>query len=223
VFPNYTPLPYENNGITSKTEGSTAQSSSGLVLANRGRTRDNKGQEIEMALYRFEDRKPQVAQGAFVAESALVIGDVRIGKNAYIGHGAILRGDYGTILIGEGTAVEEGVIVHARPNDRTIFGSHVTVGHGAMIHNAEIKDYAVIGMRATISDYSMVGEWTIIGEMGLVKSNQDVPDGVVAVGVPAKVVGKIDKKQKEFWTYGKKLYVEMAHRYSIPGAFQRID
>ena len=176
-----------------------------------------------MALYQFEERKPRIAKGTFIAESALVIGDVQIGKDAYIGHGVILRGDYGTILVGDGTAIEEGVIVHARPNDRTIFGNHVTVGHGAMIHNAQIRDYAVIGMRATISDFSIVGEWTIIGEMGLVKNNQNVPDGVVAVGVPVEVIGKVDKKQKEFWGYGKKLYVEMAHRYITPGAFMRID
>jgi carbonic anhydrase/acetyltransferase-like protein (isoleucine patch superfamily) len=179
--------------------------------------------EIKMALYQFEGRKPQVSQGAFVAESALVIGDVKIGKDAYIGHGAILRGDYGTIHVGEGTAIEEGVIVHARPDDRTVFGNHVTVGHGAMIHNAQIKDYAVIGMRATISDYSIVGEWAIIGEMGLVKSHQKVPDGVVAVGIPVKIVGKVAKKQKDFWSYGKKLYIGMAHRYATSGAFIRID
>jgi len=176
-----------------------------------------------MALYQFEGRKPQVSQGAFVAESALVIGDVQIGKDVYIGHGAILRGDYGTIHVGEGTAIEEGVIVHARPDDSTLVGNRVTIGHGAMIHNAQIKDYAVIGMRATISDYAIVGEWAIIGEMGLVKNSQNVPDGVVAVGVPVKIMGKVDKKQKEFWSYGKKLYVEMAHRYITPGAFMRID
>ena len=176
-----------------------------------------------MALYQFEERKPRVGQGAFVAESALVIGDVQIGKDAYIGHGSILRGDYGTILVGEGTAIEEGAIVHARPNDRTLFGNFVTIGHGAMIHNAQIRDYAVIGMRATISDYSIIGEWTIIGEMGLVKNNQNVPDGAVAVGVPVRVIGKVDKKQKAFWGYGKKLYIEMAHRYITPGAFLRID
>jgi carbonic anhydrase/acetyltransferase-like protein (isoleucine patch superfamily) len=176
-----------------------------------------------MALYQFEEHKPRVAPGAFIAESALVIGDVQIGRDAYIGHGVILRGDYGKIIVGEGTAVEEGVIVHARPNDRTIFGKFVTVGHGSMIHNAQIKDYAVIGMRSTISDFSVVGEWAIIGEMGLVKNNQNVPDGVVAVGVPVKVICKVDTKQKEFWSYGKKLYVEMAHRYNTPGSFKRID
>jgi carbonic anhydrase/acetyltransferase-like protein (isoleucine patch superfamily) len=179
--------------------------------------------EIIMALYKFEEHKPRVEQGAFIAESALVIGDVQIGKDAYIGHGVILRGDYGKIIVGEGTAIEEGVIVHARPDDCTTIGKFVTVGHGSMIHNAQIKDYAVIGMRATISDYSVVGEWTIIGEMGLVKNNQNVPDGVIAFGVPVKVAGKVNEKQKAFWSYGKKLYVEMAHRYSIPGSFVRID
>jgi len=176
-----------------------------------------------MALYQFEERKPRVSQGAFVAESALVIGDVQIGMDAYIGHGAIIRGDYGTIHVGEGTAIEEGAIVHARPDDRTLIGNRVTVGHGAMIHNAQIRDYAVIGMRATIRDYSIVGEWAIIGEMGLVKNSQNVPGGVVAVGVPVKVIGKVDKKQKEFWSYGKKLYIKMAHRYITPGAFIRIN
>jgi carbonic anhydrase/acetyltransferase-like protein (isoleucine patch superfamily) len=176
-----------------------------------------------MALYRFEEREPRVGRGSFVAESALVIGDVQIGRDAYIGHGVILRGDYGTIVVGEGTAIEEGAIVHARPDDRTVFGRFVTLGHGAMVHNAQIKDYAVIGMRATISDYSVVGEWTIIGEMGLVKNSQQVPDNCVAVGVPVRVIGEVDKKQKEFWSYGKNLYVEMAHRYNVPGAIARID
>ena len=176
-----------------------------------------------MALYQFEGYKPSVAQGAFVAESALVIGNVQIGKDAYIGHGVILRGDYGQIIIGEGTAIEEGVIVHARPKDSTIIGSQVTIGHGAMIHNARIEDYAVIGMRATISDYSLVGKWTIIGEMGLVRNSQQVPDGVVAVGMPVKVLGKVSRQQKKFWSYGKKLYVEMTRRYNTPGAFKRID
>lgn len=176
-----------------------------------------------MALYQFEGLKPQVAQDSFIAESALVIGNVQIGKDVYIGHGVILRGDYGTIIVGDGTAIEEGAIVHARPNDHTVFGSQVTVGHGAMIHNAQIKNYAVIGMRATISDYSIVGEWAIIGEMGLVKNNQHIPDGSVAVGVPVRIVSQVDEKQKEFWSYGKKLYIEMAHRYVAPGAFLRVD
>jgi len=176
-----------------------------------------------MALYAFEGKKPRVGEGAFVAESSTVIGDVEIGKNAYVGHGVILRGDYGTIIVGDGTALEEGVIVHARPKDKTVFGQRVTVGHGAMVHNATIKDFAVIGMRSTISDFSVVGEWAIIGEMSLVKRNQEIPENSVAVGSPARVIGKVTVEQKEFWSYGKELYIEMAERYRTPGAFYRIE
>jgi len=176
-----------------------------------------------MTLYTFEGQQPQVGEGSFIAESATVIGNVVIGKNVYVGHGVILRGDYGTIVVGDGTALEEGVIVHARPKDKTVFGQRVTVGHGAMVHNATIKDFAVIGMRSTISDFSVVGEWAIIGEMSLVKRNQKIPDGSVAVGSPARVIGKVTTEQKEFWSYGKELYIEMAERYRAPGAFCRIE
>ena len=68
-----------------------------------------------------------------------------------------------------------------------------------------------------------MGEWAIIGEMGLVKNNQHVPDHTVAVGIPVRVVSKVKEEQKEFWSYGKKLYIEMAHRYIAPGAFVRVD
>ena len=176
-----------------------------------------------MALYRFENRIPQVDQTAFVAESALVIGDVRIEKNVYIGHGAILRGDYGTIIIGEGTAIEEGVIVHARPDDRAVFGKSVTVGHGAMIHNATIGDNAVIGMRATVTDYAQVGQWAIVGEMCLVKNGQVIPDKALVVGVPAKQIGEVTDQHKVIWGFAKQLYVEMGQRYMAPDAFERID
>ncbi|MDP8256656.1 MAG: gamma carbonic anhydrase family protein [Candidatus Alcyoniella australis] len=176
-----------------------------------------------MALYRFEDKTPQVDPTAFVAESALVIGDVIIGPETYIGHGAILRGDYGTIAIGECTAIEEGVLIHSRPSDRTQIGAHVTVGHGALIHNATIRDQAVIGMRSVISDYSEVGEWAIIAEGSLVKANQQIPDYSIAVGVPAKVKSRVTDRHQAVWEYGKQLYREMVKRYKVPGAFERID
>lgn len=166
-----------------------------------------------MPIYRFEDRIPTIAETAYLSPSAQIIGDVRIGEDCYIGHGAILRGDYGTIVIGDGTAIEEGVIVHARPGDRTVFGKAVTVGHGAMIHNATIDDSAVIGMRATISDYSRVGEWSIIGEMGLVRSGQEIPPGKVAIGVPVQVVGDVEDRHRAMWSYAKRLYQDLARRY----------
>ena len=93
-----------------------------------------------MAVYSFEGRYPDIAATAYVSPTAQVIGAVTIGASCYIGHGAILRGDYGSIDIGDETAVEEGVIIHARPGDWTRVGRRVTLGHGAMVHNASILD-----------------------------------------------------------------------------------
>ena len=89
-----------------------------------------------------------------------MIGDVVIGDNCYIGHGAILRGDYGAIVVGSGTAVEEGVVVHAPPDRYCRIGKRVTIGHGAVIHAASIGDSAVIGMGAVLSIESEIGEGT---------------------------------------------------------------
>jgi carbonic anhydrase/acetyltransferase-like protein (isoleucine patch superfamily) len=170
-----------------------------------------------MPIYAFEDRRPVIAESAYIAPSAQVIGDVIVGARCYVGHGAILRGDYGSILIGEETAVEEGVIVHARPNDQTRIGKRVTLGHGAMVHNATILDGAVIGMRAVVSDFSEVGEGAIVGEMSLVKNSQKIPARKVAVGVPASVVGDVEERHSMMTRVAKDLYVEMARRYGAGG------
>jgi carbonic anhydrase/acetyltransferase-like protein (isoleucine patch superfamily) len=173
----------------------------------------NKARISPVPVYSFKDKNPHIAPDAYIAPSAQIIGDVAIGKECYIGHGAILRADYGTIVIGDATAVEEGCIIHARPNDITQIGREVTLGHGAMVHNAVIEDCAVIGMRSVISDFSRVGFWTIIGEMGLVKNGQIVPPEKVAVGIPVKIVGDISEKQKKFWRKGKELYRSLALQY----------
>ena len=170
-----------------------------------------------MPVYSFEGRAPAIAETAYVAPSAQVIGDVAIGARCYVGHGAILRGDYGSIEIGEETAVEEGVIVHARPGDRTRIGPRVTLGHGAMVHNATILEGAVIGMRAVVSDYSEVGAGAIVGELGLVKQGQRIPPRVVAVGVPVRVVGAVGEKHELMAKRAKTIYVELAARYLAGG------
>jgi carbonic anhydrase/acetyltransferase-like protein (isoleucine patch superfamily) len=167
-----------------------------------------------MPSYAFEGRRPDIAGSAYLAPSAIVIGKVEIGERCYIGHGAILRGDYGAIAIGEETAVEEGVIIHARPEDWTRIGKRVTLGHGAMVHNATILDGAVIGMRAVISDFSVVGEGAIVGEMTLVKNHQQIPGQKVAVGVPARVVGDVDRRHRDMTHWAKELYVDLAGRYA---------
>ncbi len=166
-----------------------------------------------MPIYRIKDRIPSIDKSAWVAPSAEIIGDVQIGKNCYIGWGTILRGDYGTIIIGDESAIEEGVIIHARPMGATKIGFRATLGHGALVHNATIRDYALIGMRATVSDFAEVGEWAIVAEHALVPRSQSVPPGKIYAGVPAKEIGEVKERNKAELELTKQVYVDLAARY----------
>lgn len=174
-----------------------------------------------MALYRFGDRKPEIGKGSWVSDSARVIGNVVIGEDCYIGHGAVLRGDYGDIRIGDGSAIEENATLHIRPGGTLDIGKAVTVGHGAILHCNKIGDNAVIGMGAVVSFDVEVGEWTIVAEGCVVPAGGEAPAGKIMVGVPAQVAGDVQPRHKEFWTYGKQLYQNLAHLY--PGRYERID
>ena len=165
-----------------------------------------------MPLYEFEGKRPSIDPTAWVADSADIIGDVRIGPRCYVGWNAVLRGDHGSILIETGSAVEEGVIIHISPGFVSRVGPEATIGHGAMLHNATIEAFAVIGIRATISNFAMVGEWSIIGEMGLVAERQIIPPAVVAVGQPVKIIGEIQQRHKERWLAAKKRYQDLTQR-----------
>ena len=164
-------------------------------------------------LYSFDDRKPEIGKETYVSETAILIGDVKIGDNCYIGHGAILRGDYGSIKIGEGTAVEEGAIIHAPPGETGIIGDKVTVGHGAIIHSKLIGDFTVIGMGAILSIRSEIGKHSIVGEGSVVSMNKKVPDSVVVAGNPARRIREVSQQDKEFWDWVKQVYIDLAKKY----------
>jgi carbonic anhydrase/acetyltransferase-like protein (isoleucine patch superfamily) len=182
-----------------------------------------KEKEKEKAMfYEFDGRVPSVAPGAYVSETALVIGDVRIGKSCYVGHGAILRGDYGTIEIGEETAVEEGVIVHAPPGECCSIGTGVVLGHGAIVHARLIADYAGIGMGAVLSIRSEIGRHSVVAEGGVVKQGQVVPESVVVAGNPARKVKDVTRENLDFWTHSRQIYVDLAAKYLKKG-MKRLD
>jgi carbonic anhydrase/acetyltransferase-like protein (isoleucine patch superfamily) len=164
-------------------------------------------------LYRFDGNEPSVGKDSYVSDLARVIGDVVIGDKCYIGHGAILRGDYGTIEIGSGTAVEEGTIIHAPPGDVNHIEQQVTIGHGAIVHSRHVGRNAVIGMGAVISLWSEIGEWAIVAEGSIVKLKQVIPSEVVVAGNPAKMVRELTEKDQAFWRGGKQLYIDLAKKY----------
>lgn len=161
----------------------------------------------------FRNRKPHIGRDTYVSEFATLVGDVRIGDNCYIGHGAILRGDYGAIAIGNGTAVEEGVVMHAPPGETCQVGEKVTIGHGAIIHSSRIGDMAVIGMGAVLSICAEVGDESIVAEGSIVKMGQKIPPRVVVRGNPARVFRAVEDRDRDFWGWGKQLYVDLAKEY----------
>jgi len=174
-----------------------------------------------MSIYAFENKQPTIGKGCFIYESADVIGNVKLGKNCYIGPGARIRGDYGTITIGDNTAIEENVVIHARPNDITVIGSHVTIGHAAIIHNATINDWAVIGMGSIVSDWAEIGQWAVVAEGAVVKNKQKIPDKSIAVGIPAKIISETSAEYEKQWTEFKNIYVDLA-RERLPNSLKKI-
>ena len=141
------------------------------------------------------------------------MGDVRIGDQCYVGPGAKIRGDYGTIIIGNKTSIQENCVLHARISEKCEVGSFVQIGHGALLHNCTVKDYAVVGVGSIITDYATVGIWSIIGEGAVVTSGQSIPDGKVAVGVPAKIIRDVLESDKKVWSVYKDAYADLALRY----------
>ncbi|MDQ7779317.1 MAG: gamma carbonic anhydrase family protein [Planctomycetota bacterium] len=166
-----------------------------------------------MALYEFEGKRPVVGEETYVCETADIIGDVIVGARCYIGPGARIKGDYGSIRIGDETNVQENCILHARPNETCKVGNRVNVGHGAILHTCTIEDQVLIGMGSIVSDYAIVGTQSVLGEGCVVTQNQNIPAGSVAVGVPARVKGKSDPANQPEWSKYKGVYVELARRY----------
>ncbi|MBW1851385.1 MAG: gamma carbonic anhydrase family protein [Deltaproteobacteria bacterium] len=171
-------------------------------------------------IYIFDNQKPEIGRDSYVSDLASVIGNVSIGDNCYIGHGAVLRGDYGRIEVGSGTAVEEGVMVHAPPDGICKIGKKVTIGHGAIIHGKSIGDFSVIGMGAVVSIYAEIGERSIVAEGGIVKRNQIVDKKVVVAGNPAEFVREITPEDEKIWERGKQIYLDLAKKYLTIGMQQ---
>jgi len=166
-----------------------------------------------MPAYIFEGRRPEIDETAFVFENATVIGDVKVGREVWIGPGAVIRGDYGTVKIGDYTAVEDNCVIHARPDEQTRIGMHVTLGHACVVHTATIDDWAVIGMGSVISDFASVGEWAAIGEGAVVSSRSQIEANSIAVGVPARKIGVTDEQYRSIWTAYKQNYNTFCRRY----------
>ena len=164
-----------------------------------------------MPVYEIEGKRPRIGAGTWVAPSAEIIGDVEIGENCYLGFGAVIRGDFGKIKIGDESLVEEGVVIHTA--ERTDIGNQVIIGHLAMIHDATIHDRTLIGMKAMICEFATIGEGSIIAEQSLVRKQTTILPGKIVAGSPAKIVGDVGPHHRERLASGIEAYLQLIRSY----------
>jgi carbonic anhydrase/acetyltransferase-like protein (isoleucine patch superfamily) len=138
--------------------------------------------------------KPEIHQSSFVAKSAVIIGNVKIGKNCGVFPCAVIRGDENSIEIDEGSNVQDCCVIHCDANHKVKIGKNVTVGHSAMIHGATIEDDCIIGIHASVLNGSKVGKGSIIAAGALVTEGMEVPENSLVVGIP----GTIKKQDEKF-------------------------
>ncbi len=141
---------------------------------------------------------PKIGKNCYLAENATVIGDIIIGNDCSVWFNTVLRGDVNSIRIGDRVNVQDGTVIHTLyQKSVSIIGNDVSIGHNAVIHGAEIKDGALIGMGAVVLDHAVVGEGAIIAAGSVVLSGTIVEPGSIYAGVPAKFVKKVDPAQSK--------------------------
>ena len=163
----------------------------------------------------FNGKNPKIASSAFVSETAYIAGDVEIGENTNIWPGAVIRGDIAKITIGKNTSIEDNCVVHSATG--IIIGDNTIVGHGAVLHCKKIGDNVLIGNNATVLDNAEIGDYCIIAAGSVVAPETKFPAESLAVGVPAKVKGKLSQEQKDYITIGSAFNVKLAQKYKKQG------
>lgn len=162
-------------------------------------------------IYSFKGFIPVIDESAFVHPLATVVGNVIIGKKAYIGPSAVLRGDWGGIIIKDGCNVQENCTIHMFPGKHAILENNAHVGHGAIIHGAHLKENCMIGMNAVIMDNAIIGENSIVGALAFVKADEVFEANSLIVGNPAKRIKEVSEKMIQWKTAGTKLYQTLPH------------
>ena len=166
-------------------------------------------------LYEIGKRSPEVAEDVgFIADSAQVMGSVRLASGSSVWFNAVLRGDCDWIDIGENSNVQDGAILHTDPGIKLVVGEGVTIGHQAMLHGCSIGNNCLIGIGATILNGAVIGENCLIGAHALVTEGKVIPPGSMVVGSPAKVVKELSPAQIQMLKMSAAHYVNNARNFA---------
>ncbi|WP_296558267.1 gamma carbonic anhydrase family protein [Pigmentiphaga sp.] len=144
-----------------------------------------------MAVYQLGAHAPHIPDSAYVAEEAAVIGRARLGENASVWPGAVIRADNDDIVLGESSNVQEGAVLHTDPGLKLTIGDYVTVGHQAMLHGCTIGDGSLIGIQAVVLNRAVIGKNCLVGAGAIVTEGKEFPDRSLILGAPAKVVRQL--------------------------------
>ncbi len=162
-----------------------------------------------MPIYEFNGLKPVIHPSAFIHPQANVTGNVFIGKDCYIGPGAILRGDWGKIVLEDGCNVQENCVIHMFPGTTVLLKEGAHIGHGAIVHGGTVGKNCLVGMNAVIMDDAVIEDGCIIGALCFVPANMNIPTRKIAVGNPAKIVKDVSDEMLLWKTEGTKLYQQL--------------
>jgi phenylacetic acid degradation protein len=169
-------------------------------------------QSVRLKVYSIDGVTPVVHPLAFVHPEAVLIGDVIIEEGCYIGPCASLRGDFGRIIIRKGSNVQDNCTLHSMPGFDCVVGANGHIGHGAIIHSAQLGPNVLVGMNAVVMDHARIGEAAMIGAMSFVKAGAEVPACHLAAGVPARVLRELSVDELAKKIEATKLYQQLAQR-----------
>lgn len=162
-----------------------------------------------MPIYQFNGYKPVIKQTSFIHPTASVIGNVIIGNHVYVGPGAVIRGDWGEVIIEDGCNIQETCVIHMFPGTKVLLKENAHIGHGAIIHGATIGINCLIGMNSVIMDDAVVEDNSIIGALSFVPSNTTIPTKSLAVGNPVKIIKQVSDEMLEWKKTGTELYQKL--------------
>jgi carbonic anhydrase/acetyltransferase-like protein (isoleucine patch superfamily) len=174
-----------------------------------------------MPLFSFEGRAPTVSSSAWIAPTATVVGDVRIEGEASVWYGAVLRADFGPIIVRRGANIQDGSVLHGGSDPVTEVGEGATIGHLCVVHGAIIGAEALIGNGSTVLDGVIVGRRALVAAGATVPPGMKIGDGMFAVGVPARIAGEVSGGAKRWVEGNPQAYRDLARRHAA--SVRRID
>ena len=162
----------------------------------------------------FGDKHPVIGDETFVAETAVLVGDVRVGRRSSLWYGTVLRGDVYHIRIGDDTSIQDNTVVHVTSGRHaTEIGDRVTVGHSAVLHGCVIEDNCIIGMGAIVMDRAHIGRFCVVGAGALVTPDTVIEEGQLVVGSPARAKRALTEAERTWIGASARRYVELARHY----------